>query len=71
MQQLVKVSAHTGMSWSYVDFWRQINAQIFGGKVLKLTVLHTDYFSHKIVPWKIIVIKSKLVAETHNKFSIK
>ena len=44
------------MSWygcelvvSTVDFWSQ-NAQIFGGKVLELTVLHTDYYSHKIVP---------------------
>ena len=37
--------------------------QIFGGKVLKRTGLHTDYYLHKIVPYKIIAIKSILVAE--------
>ena len=49
------------MGWSYVDFWSP-NAKIFGGKVLKLTVLHTNYYSHKIIPWKIIAIRSILAA---------
>ena len=50
------------MNWSVVDFWSP-NAQTFGGKVLELTVLHTDYYSHTKKSIENYCNKSILVAE--------